>query len=70
MARVDEMIKICVIGNSHAASIKSGWLAISEYYPEVELTIYPFHGLYYETFTPVPDPIIATSTLRSATACS
>ncbi len=49
------MIKICVIGNSHAASIKSGWLAISEYYPEVELTIYPFHGLYYETFTPVPE---------------
>ena len=49
------MVKICLIGNSHAASIKSGWTAISKFYPDVDLTIYPFHGLYYETFTPVPE---------------
>ncbi len=49
------MLKLCVIGNSHVACFKSGWAAIAQYFPDVELTIYPFHGLFYDSFTPVPD---------------
>jgi hypothetical protein len=45
-------LKICLIGNSHSGCFKSGWDAISEYYPEVEIAFFPHCGNFYGMFEP------------------
>lgn len=38
------MIRLCVIGNSHVASLKKGWNELSGQYPDVRLTFFACRG--------------------------
>ena len=37
-------MKICILGNSHAASLKTGWDQISSNYPQIKLTFFAARG--------------------------
>lgn len=55
-------LKICILGNSHVASFKTGWQAIREFYPNIEITFYPFNGpsharQFFTSFTPEHDSL-------------
>ncbi len=50
VAKKKKNLKICLIGNSHSGSFKSGWEAISAYYPKVGITFFPHTSHYYHKF--------------------
>ena len=46
----EKELKICLIGNSHSGCIRTGWDAIKDYYPTVDIKSYPHSGEYYDLF--------------------
>ena len=38
------MMKICVLGNSHIASLKNGWDRVGQKYPDIELVFFGARG--------------------------
>lgn len=43
-------LRVCLIGNSHSGCFKTGWDAISNYYDNIEISFYPHHGEFYNSF--------------------
>lgn len=58
------MKRICIIGDSHAAALKTGWTAIAAEYPGVEPTFFAARTELMESLEVAGNALVATPPLR------